>query len=77
MHTLESAWSLVLADETYCEGLKALGLGAVQDGGFGEESPKQRDHGPDFHFPRIPGSSEGDSLVIWPGLIPSEGPDYV
>lgn len=77
LHTLESLWSLVLEDETYCEGLKALGLEDVQDGCLGEKSPKQRDRAPNFHLHRIPGSSEVGSLVIWPALIPSEGPDYV
>lgn len=77
LHTVESMWSPVLEDETYCEGLRALDLGDVQEGGFGEEGPKQRYHGPDSHLPRIPRSSEGDSLVILPGLILSEGPDCV
>lgn len=77
LHTVESVRSLVLEDGTYCEGLKALGLGDVQDGGCGDKSPKQGDHGPDFHLPRIPRSSEGDSLVIWPGLTPSEDLDCV
>ena len=75
LRTLEKTWSLALGDETYYEGWKVLGLGDVQDGKVGEEHPKQRDHGLGFHLPRIPGSSEGGSLVIWPGLIPSEGPD--
>lgn len=77
LHTLENMWSLVLGDETYCEDLKALGLEDVQDRCFVEKSPKQRDYAREFHLHRIPGSSEGDSLVTWPGLIPSEGPDYV
>lgn len=74
---MESVWSPVLEGETYCEGSKALGLEDVQDGGFGEENRKQRDHGPNFHLPRIPRSSVGDSLVIWPGPIPSGGLDCV
>lgn len=40
LHTEENMSSLVLEDETYCEGLKAPGLGDAQAGGFGEESPK-------------------------------------
>lgn len=74
---MESVWSQVLEDGTYCEGLKALGLGDVKDGENGEECPKQSDHGSNFHLPRIPRSSGGDALVIWPGLIPSEGLDCV
>ena len=70
-------WSLVPEDETYCEGLKVLGLGDVQDGGFGEESSKQIYHGPDFHHPRMLRPSEDDSIGIWLVLIPSEGPDCV
>lgn len=77
LHTVGSVWCLVLADETYYEDLKALGLRDEQNGEFGEESAKQKGYGPDFHLPRMPKSSEGGSLVIWPGLIPSEGPDCV
>ena len=69
--------SLVLEDETYCEGWKAPGLGDGQAGGFGEESPKQRYFGPDSHLPRTPGASEGDSLVTLHELIPFEGLDCV
>ena len=73
---MENTSSLVLEDETNCVGLKVLGLEDVQDGVFGEEIPKQRGPGLDFHLPQIPRSSEGDSLVILHGLIPFEGPDY-
>ena len=69
--------SLDPGDETSCEGLKALGRGDVQDGGFAEERPKQRDHGPDSLRPQIPRWNEGDSLVIWHELVPFEDPDCV
>ena len=59
-HTSETVCSQVLEDETYCGDLKAPGLGDVQDSGFWEESPRQRGHGPDFHLPQIPRSSEDD-----------------
>ena len=82
LHTLENMPSLVLGDETYCEDLKAPGLGDVQDDGFGndgfgEESLKQRGRGPDFHLLRIPRLSEDGSLVILHGPIPFEGPGCV
>ena len=72
---MENTSSPVLEDETYCGDLKAPGLEDVPDGVFGERTPKQRDPCPDFRLPRIPRSSEDDSLVILHGLIPSEGPD--
>ena len=72
---MENTPSPVLEDETYCGDSKAPGLEDVPDGVFGEETPKQTDPGPDFHLPRIPRSSEDDSLVILHGLIPFEGPD--
>ena len=75
LHTVGNTSSLVLEDETYCEDWKAPGLEDVPDGVFGEETPKQRDPGPDFHLPRLPRSSGDDSLVILHGLIPFEGPD--
>ena len=74
---MENTSSLVLGDETYCEGLKAQGLEDVQGGVFEEEAPKQRDPGPGFHFPQIPELNEGDLLVILHGLTPFEGPDCV
>ena len=52
-------------------------MGDVLECGFAEENPRQRDHGMDSRLGRIPESSEGDSLAIWPGLVPSVDPDYV
>ena len=75
LHTVENMSSLVLEDETCCGDWKAPGLEDVPDGVFAEETPKQRDPGPDFHLRQIPRSSEDDSLVILHGPIPFEGPD--
>ena len=75
LYTVENMSSLDLEDETYCGDSKARGLEDVPDGVFGEETPKQRDPGPDFHLAQFLRSSEDDSLVILHGLIPFEGPD--